>query len=244
MVKKIGNINYKKGTTSNLSVGNTFSVAKAESSSVSKNWSWTTSAGLGFNAFDIFKIGTSGSYAISKSDSKSNTINNSLQVSATTNLMMQTSTFDIEISTYEECSSIRLNPNLFIGKNAIYGNIWINTLRPEEAAKIATSGFFICTGVNNNTPIIKEESYYLVSQDNTYNRGQQDSYAAENNTLFMTFRGKNDLSSFLNLIQGSVKHPDSASSFERSSTGSKADMANDFLTKLPSWSGVFSDIIN
>ncbi|MDO9184283.1 MAG: hypothetical protein Q7U04_17850 [Bacteriovorax sp.] len=244
IVKKVGNIKYKKGTSSNLSVGNAFNVARAEATSLNKTWSWTTTAGLSFDLFDIFRIGTSGSYAVAKSDSKSTTTNNSVQVASTTNLLMQTSLFEVEISSYEECSSIRLNPNLFIGKNAQFSNIWNNTVKPEEIVSLATAGLFICTGVINNTPIIKEENYYLISQDNTYNRGEQDANAPENQTLFMTFRGQKDFSAFIGLIQGSLKRPETASAFEKSTSATKAGLTNDFLTKLPSWPGVYSDTIN
>ncbi len=241
MVKKVGNIKYKKGTTTGLSVGNTFSVARADSTSVSKAWSWTTSAGLSFTLFDVFKIGTTGSYGVTKTDSHAKTVNNSVQVNSSTNLMLQTSIFDIEITNYEECASIRLNPSMLKGNNNLFNNLWSSNLKDEEKARLATSGFFVCTGIINTTPITKEESYYLVSQDNSYNRGEQDSYALENNTLFMTFRGQRDFLGFINLIQGSIKDPESPTSFERTQASTRSNLNNDFVGGLPSWPGAYSD---
>jgi hypothetical protein len=235
IVKKIGNIKYKKGTTSNISVGDAFSVGKSDSSTISKAWSWSSEVGLGLN-LGLFKAGTSGGYAISKADASSRSSTNYVQVGRTTNLLLQTNTFNVELNSYEECSSIRLNPALFTGKNAQLGNIWVSTMKSAEIANIATAGFFICTGETNNKPIVKEENYYLVIQANNYLNEQQDVNSLENQTLFMTFRGQRDLSTFLNLIQGSIKQPESATSNFGASSIS--------LGRLPSWPGAYSDAIN
>lgn len=240
MVKKVGNFKYKAGTTTNFSVGTSFSVSKSDSTTKSQAWSWTTSAGLSLEFFDVFKVGTTGSYALSKSKAKSDSSSSSSSINASTYLFLQTSTFDVEISSYEECSSIRLNPELFIGANARFSRVWNSSMKPQDIARVATAGFFICTGVTNNTPIVKQENYYLVSQDTSSNKGEQDAYSEANHQFFMTFRGQKDLAGFLNLIQSSVQLPSSANSFD-SSNGSKASIASKMAT-LPTWPGAYSDL--
>jgi hypothetical protein len=156
--------------------------------------------------------------------------------------MLQTNSFDLTLESYEECTSIKLNPRLFLGKKAVYGNLWNTQLKPSETVKLATSGYFICTGLNNTTPIVKEENYYLISQVNTWNHGEQDGADILNQTLFMTFRGRNDLNSFMKFIQGSLKSPDGANTFEFGSKSANDTLSDDFATKIPTWSGAYSEL--
>lgn len=234
VVKKVGNIKYLAGTSTNFSVGNSFSVSKSDSTSKSSSWSWSNSVGLGFEFFDIFKIGTSGSYSISSTKSNTNSIGSSSSISSSTYLALQASTFNIELTAYEECTSIKLAPELFVAGKGVLSNIFNSSMRTSEIAKVASSGFFLCTGVDNTTPVVKKENYYLVSQDMGTKGGEQDSFSAENQPFFMTFRGQKDLADFMTMIQASVKGPASANSFD--GTSSKA------LGALPTWPGVYSDV--
>lgn len=240
VVKKVGAIKYASGTTTNFSVGNSFSVAKSESNTKTQTWSWTNSVGLSFELFDIFKINSTGSYAIASAHAKSDTTSSTAVVNASTYMFMQTSTFNVELTSYEECSSIRLSPELFVGSRASLNFVFNSAMKAQEIAKVATSGFFICTGIDNTTPVVKKENYYLVSQDMGSKGGEQDSYSRENQQLFMTFRGQKDLTSFLSIIQGSVKGPASSGSLDNSSSANVTGAAK-MLGGLPSWPGVFSD---
>ncbi len=240
VVKKVGAIKYASGTTTNFSVGNSFSVAKAESNSKTQTWSWTNSVGLSFELFDIFKINSTGSYAIASAHSKSDTTSSTAVVNASTYMFMQTSTFNVELTSYEECSAVRLSPELFAGPRSAFNFVFNNSMKAQEIAKVATSGFFICTGVDNNTPVVKKENYYLVSQDMGSKGGEQDSYSRENQQLFMNFRGQRDLNNFLSIIQGSVKGPASSGSLENASSTNVTGAAKT-LGNLPTWPGVYSD---
>lgn len=239
IVKKIGNVKYVGGTTTNFSVGNSFSVAKADSNSKTQTWSWTNSVGVSFELFDIFKLNSTGSYAIASAHSKSDTTSSTAVVNASTYMFMQTSTFNVELTSYEECSSIRLAPELFSSRSLL-GSVFTHSMRAQEVARVATSGLFLCTGIDNATPVVKKESYYLVSQDMGSKGGEQDSYSRENQQLFMTFRGQKDLSSFLNIIQASVKGPSSASALENTTSTNVTGTAKT-MGGLPTWPGVFSD---
>jgi len=240
IVKKVGGIKYASGTTTNFSVGNSFSVAKAESSSKTQTWSWTNSVGLSFELFDIFKVNSTGSYAIASAHSKSDTTSSTAVVNASTYMFMQTSTFNVELTSYEECSAIRLSPELFAGSRAAFNFAFSNSMKAQEIAKVATSGFFICTGIDNTIPVVKKENYYLVSQDMGSKGGEQDSYSRENQQLFMTFRGQKDLNNFLSIIQSSVKGPSSSGALENASSTNVTGAART-LGGLPTWPGVYSD---
>jgi hypothetical protein len=235
LVKNIGKIKYKKGLTSNITVGNSFSVTKSEAKSQSKAWAWSTTGGLSLEFLGVIKAGTSGSYTVAKTETNSDYLNNSVQISNNTSLLLQSSFFNIELTAYEECSAIRLNPSLF-KSSSDYLKIWNPNLKNEDILKLSTAGFFICTGVTNKNPIQKEEAYYLITQDNSYNHGEQDAFNPDNQTLFMTLRGKNDLNALLKLIQGSLSTPTSSINMEPSS-----NLSNDLLFKLPSWSGIYSE---
>lgn len=239
VVKKIGNVKYAGGTTTNFSVGNSFSVAKADATSKTQTWSWTNSVGLSFELFDIFKLNSTGSYAIASAHSKTDTTSSTAVVNASTYMFMQTSTFNVELSSYEECSSIRLSPELFSSRSLL-GSVFSNSMKAQEVARVATSGLFLCTGVDNTAPVVKKESYYLVSQDMGSKGGEQDSYSRENQQLFMTFRGQKDLSSFLSIIQASVKGPSSSSALENTTSTNVTGTAKS-MGSLPTWPGVYSD---
>ncbi len=240
IVKKVGEIKYLSGTTTNFSVGNSFSIAKADATTKSQTWSWSNSVGLSFDLFDIFKIGSTGSYAIASTSSKSNSTSSTAVVNASTYMFMQSSAFNIELTSYEECASIRLAPELFIGSSSSFNYIFNSAMKSQEIARVTTSGFFICTGIDNTTPIVKKENYYLVTQDMGSKGGEQDSYRSENQQLFMNFRGQNDLLNFLSIIQGSVKGPTSSSVLENTSSMNITRTARS-LGGLPSWAGVYSD---
>lgn len=241
MVKKVGSIKYLAGTTTNLNVGNTFNVSHSDTTTKSQTWSWSNSIGLSFDFLSIFKVGSSASYAVSSAKSKADAVSNSMQINASTYLFMQTNTFDIEITSYEECSSIRLSPELFAGKNARFGTVWKESMESKEMAKVATSGFFICTGVNNNAPIVKRENYYLISQDSGHNYGAQDGHAIENHQFFMTFRGKQDLLRFLSLTQSSLKLSSSDDSLNKNTSDVGSNLMKIF-SMLPTWPGAYSDL--
>jgi hypothetical protein len=237
LVNKVGDVKYLGGTSSNMSVGSSFNISNTLSNTKTQSWSWNASAGLSYDLFDIVKLGTNVSYSLSSAKSTSNSSSTSGQVNASTYLTLQNSAFNIEIESYEECSAIRLNPALFMGANARFKNIWNQALKPAEIAKAATGGFFFCTGVANNNPIVKRENYYLVMKDLSSTGGEQDTYAAENQQFFMTFRGQGDLSRLIDFIQGQVKS-NSNNSVDQNLSGQSFNGAKFQL--LPTWPGVVS----
>ena len=235
LINKVGDVKYLGGTSSNMSVGSSFNISNTQSNTKTQSWSWSASAGLSYDLFDIVKLGTNVSYSLSSAKSTSNSSSTSGQVNASSYLTLQNSSFSIEIESYEECSAVRLNPTLFMGANARFKKIWHQSLKPEEIAKAATGGFFLCTGVANNNPIIKKENYYLVMKDLNSSRGEQDTYAAENQQFFMTFRGQRDLSRLIDFIQGQVK-TNSNNSVDQNLTNQSFNGAKFQL--LPTWPGV------
>jgi hypothetical protein len=240
MVKKVGGFKYLSGTTTNFSVGTSFSIARSEATTKTQTFSWTASAGISFDFLDIFKVGSTGSYALSKANSNSDTNSNNSSVSSSTYLNLQTSSFDINLSSYEECVSIRLNPDLFSGKNSKYISLVNDKIKSQEIARAITSGYFICSGIINNTPITKQESYYLVNQGFRSSHGEQDDHSVENQQFFMTFRGQRDLNLFLNTIQSSVSLPSSVSSFDKNTNNTRNSLVNG-LSLLPTFPGAFSE---
>jgi hypothetical protein len=151
-------------------------------------------------------------------------------------MFLQTSVFNVELTAYEECSAIKLSPELFAGSRGMFSNIFTPAMKAQEIAKVVTSGLFLCTGVDNTTPIVKKENYYLVSQDMSSRGGELDASSADNQQLFMTFRGQKDLINFLSTIQASVKGPSSSGAFDASSSSNLLKMG-----ALPTWPGVYSD---
>jgi hypothetical protein len=239
LIKKVGNSKYIQGTTTNFSVGSTFSVSRSETDTKTKTWTWSSSIGLSADFFDVFKVGTTGSYAIAKAHANAKAESNSSQINSSTYLFLQNSAFDIELTQYEECAVIRLNPNLFMGKNSKYITIFNPNLKANEIAKAVTSGFMLCTGVNNNNPITKRENYYLVGQDYT-NRGEQDGLSRENQQFSMSFRGQKDLTTFLNLIQSSAQLPTTTSNFTENALNTRNNLTNNAII-IPTWPGTYAD---
>lgn len=237
LIKKIGNINFNGGNSTNISVGNSFNVSNAESTTKSQAWSWNTSVGLSFDLFEIFKVGTNGSYNVSLNKSKSNTTTNSAQINASTYLTLQASSFTIELTSYEDCASIRLNPELFMNGNRQYSNMWAEGINQTDMAKAASAGMFICRGVTNQAPKTIKESYFLLAKDPSSSHGQLDAYSEENQQFFMTFRGKKDLARMLTMIQGQVKNQ-SGNSLEQNLAVEKSSLAS--LTALPTLPGIYS----
>lgn len=241
LIKKIGSIKLLSGTTTNFSVGNSFSVAQSEASTKTQTMTWTNSLGLNLDFFSIFRVSSSASYAIASSKAKSDAMTSAAQIVASTYLFMQTNTFNIEALSYEECSTIKLNSELFTGKNSSLGSLLNESMSPQDITKIATSGFFICTGVNNNNPIIKKENYYLISQDFSKGSGEQDANALENNLFFMTFRGQQDLMKFINLTQSSLKLSSAPGSLSQNNMTTEATISNSF-SALPTLPGIYTDL--
>jgi hypothetical protein len=235
LINKIGDVKYLGGSSSNLSVGSSFNISNSQSETKTQSWSWSATAGLSYDLFDIIKLGTNVNYSLSKAKATSNATSTSGQVNASTYLTVQNSTFNLEIQSYEECSAIRLNPSLFMGANARYKNIWNQSMKASEIAKVATGGFFFCTGVANNNSFVKKENYYLVMKDISSAKGEQDMYAQENQQFFMTFRGQQDLSRLIDFIQGQVK-TNSNNSAEKNLSSQSFSGANFQL--LPTWPGV------
>ncbi len=238
MVKKVGKVKYLSGTSQNLSVGNSFNVSNAESTTKSQTWSWSSSVGLSFDFFDFFRVGTNGSYAVSSAKSKSNSSTNSAQINSSSYLNLQASTFEIELSSYEECVAIRLNPELFSGANARFGAIWNSSMKPQDIARVATSGFFICSGVSNNTPIVKKENYYLITKDPSSSHGEQDAYSSENQQLNLAFRGEKDLQTFMMIIEAKIR-AESSNNGDANFVSKKTLLPNQI--SLPTWPGSFSE---
>jgi hypothetical protein len=241
IIKKVGNIKLLSGTTTNFNVGNSFSVAQSESSTKTQTMTWTNSLGLNLDFFSIFRVSSSASYAIASTKAKSDATTSAAQIVASTYLFMQTNTFNIEALSYEECSTIKLNSELFTGKNSSLGSLLNQSMTPQDISKIATSGFFICTGVNNNNPIIKKENYYLISQDFSKNSGEQDANAQENNQFFLTFRGQQDLMKFINLTQSSLKLSSNPESLSRNNMATEVSIKNSF-SALPTLPGIYTDL--
>jgi hypothetical protein len=243
IIKEVADNQYLGGTTLSMAVGANFNMTKGENASVTRSWSWTTSAGLNFKFFDVASVGTNGSYSISKSISHNDLLNNSVQINSNTGLLVQTNTFKIQIKAYEECSSIKINPALFSGEKAPFRDIFATQLRGEDKAKAASFGYFICTGQVNRNPIERTEYYYLVSQDHWSSGQQQDTHDLRNRQLFINFRGSNDMSAFLGMIQGHLKMPNNHTDYSSSLVGTKDSLIRDFGSVIPTWPGVYSDQI-
>jgi hypothetical protein len=243
-IHKMGAINYLQGTHSSLNINNSLGLSVQDSDSDSKSWSWSENIGLSFNVLNLFNIGTGGNYSISKSHSTSvgSGYNASLGVSLGLNL--QTNTFELEFKEYEECITLRLNPNLFSGEDSIYKNIWINELSNQRKTELATSGYFICTGVINKTPLHRKENYYFLSQP-LVEDGQQDFFDPRNQMMNISFRGEKDLISLLNVLQGTVyRHSPQDKGSGHSILEDQKRIFQDIETTLPSWPGVYSEFTN
>jgi hypothetical protein len=238
MTKKIGNVNFKGGQTFNINVGNSFYISKADSKTVSKTWSWSSSVGFKLEFLKIFSFGSQAGYALARSNTTSDSSTNSGAVSMSTNLLLQRNTYSLELQSYNQCLAVKLNPELFAGTNARYRNYFSAILDLQERARVVSSGFFICNETSQK-PIQVDESYHLVSQDRMYGGGIIDAHDLANHQLFMSFRGDKDLTAFLSLIQGTVQSEKGKTSIGLN-IQSREKLSNEFMIGLPSWPGAYS----
>ena len=240
VTKKIGNVSFKGGQTFNVSVGNSFYMSKADSKTVSKTWSWSSSLGLKLEFLNIFSFGSQAGYSLARANATSESSTNSSAINISTNMLLQRNTFSLEVLAYNQCLAIKLNPELFAGSQARYKNFFSTVLDHAERARIMTSGYFLCTDLNQK-PIKIDESYHLVSQDRMYSSGMIDAHDLANHQLFMSFRGQRDLNSFLSLVQGTVQ-TEKGNTSSGQNIQSREKLGEAFMKGVPSWPGVYSEI--
>ncbi len=210
-VKEISGSKFIRGYNQGLNVGTSFSLSTNHSVYATKAHSISAKTGLGWKFFDLFTLGADVNYSMSWSDSNGNATVNSASVNSATYLTVQQNIYDIQLSKYEQCAVIRLNPRLFVKDSG--QRDYVNSLNPrlteDELVEATSRGMLLCDGTVSTKPLVVNESYYLIAQE--VNSSQmQDIGDARNRNFFIVLRSSNDFLRFVTAIKGRTVMPNSS----------------------------------
>ncbi len=228
-VKEVGSSQFIKGYNQNLTVGHNVSLTNSSTSTLTKTRSINFGFGMTQKFAEIFSIGISGSYNISRSTAEQVANVNGTSITTNTGLLVQENIFELKLNRYQECSILKLDVKNFTSK--FLPGLLKKELTPDQVAKIASKGLLLCSGSINETPITRHEHYYLLAQDIS-NTQMQDNGDARNRNFFIAVRGKNEFKRLLYFMNTnlSAQEQDNPKSLETL-----------FSTGLPSIPGSFHD---
>lgn len=240
IVNKIQNSKYLKGYNKGLSVGTSFSLSNSHNESITSTASLSAKAGLGFKFFDLLSAGLDATYQISNATSDTVSESNGVSIGAQTSMAVQINSFELTLGSYEQCAVVRLNPLLFAKDSK---NPWWNkrsnllyllnrNLNDEAKAKIAQSGLLICSGVVQNHPIKRTETFYLINQDQTQT-SMQDNADERNRNFFMALRGKSEFNKFMVAVKAQNNLPTTNDRQESIESKMLSDLEKVFTFGLP-----------
>jgi len=242
-VKELGNYRFERGYNQSLSVGQNLTLSNSHSKSLAAAKSLSMKMELAQKFADIFTIGIGGSYTISETDADSDSVSQSASLSTNMSLLLQQNNYRLQLKRYQECAVVRLHPQHFL-KKGLFGQALKSSYSNAEKAAVATRGLLVCTGQDNTQPIVREEKYYLLTQE-TSSSQMQDSGDARNRNFFMALRGEKDFERLLYFLRGALPAPGKESRTEpRSSAVPAEDLGRLFQTGLPNAPGTLSDVQN
>lgn len=243
LVKEVGGSKLYKGLNQGITVGTSFSLSNSYSESFSRSKNLSARAGLSQKFFEVFSVGVDASYSLSWSKSDSKNSGNSVSVNGNVSLNVQQNIFQVRVNKSEQCMILKLNPNIFIGKDGWfahkgYKNNFNAKLSEQEKTLFKTRGFLICDGIENTEPQTIAESYFLINQE-TSSSQMQDNGDNRNRPFFIALRSVKDYASFLTAIKAQTTMPTSTGA-KMGDEGPTTDMLVElFKAPLPAYPGMF-----
>lgn len=242
-VKELGNYRFERGYNQSLSVGQNLTLSNSHSKSQSAAKSLSMKMELAQKFADIFTIGIGGSYTISETDSDSDSVSHSTSLSANMSLLLQQNNYRLQLKRYQECAIVRLQPQQFL-KKGLFSQVLKSSYSNAEKAAVATRGLLVCTGQDNTQPLVREEKYYLLTQE-TGSSQMQDSGDARNRNFFIALRGEKEFERLLYFLRSALPVPGKESRTEPRSSAVPAEaLERLFRTGLPNAPGTLSDMQN
>lgn len=217
MVQKASQGQLYAGFNKAANVGVNFSMQNSYNSTLTQSVSWSSKLGLSWKFFDIFSFGTDVMYNINQSWAKGLSESNALNVGAQTTLNVEMNVMQVSLDSYEQCAVVRLNPRIFIKDETAhwfsrakeYNYLLSSKLKENQAADVITSGLMFCSGVVQNQPIKRYETYFLVGQ-NQWVANQQDSADERNRRFFLAMRGAGEFEKFIYTTKLKAQYPTAA----------------------------------
>lgn len=207
-VKEVGGYRQIKGYNAGVTVGNNITLSKslAHSNYVTKSLNFNT--GLVYKFADLFSLGMTASYQISQSTTDAVTTANSTSVTTNLSAVLQQNIFQLQFNRYQECAIIKLKPTLFM-KKGLFEGIIHPSYTDDRKVEVATRGLMICTGQDNTRPMVRNENYYLLTQE-TSSTNMQDGGNEINRNFFVALRGEKEFDRLMYFMKGVIKTPSSA----------------------------------
>ncbi|HEY8271321.1 MAG TPA: hypothetical protein VIG33_10575, partial [Pseudobdellovibrionaceae bacterium] len=239
-VKELESYRFLNGYTYPISVGNSITLTKSESHSTSISKSLGLSLNMiPFEFAKIFSIGISANYAISHSDSEDEGNANSVSIGSNIPLSMEQNVYQLKFKRYQECASIKINPQHFL-KKGLFSNSLKPKLKESEKAEIASRGLMICTGVDNTTPLVRNENYYQLNQA-PGDTQIQDNGDLRNIHFFMALRGEKEFQRLMYFMKGNIKTPQTADRSSDEQKNTFTNLNNLFNTGFTNVPGSYND---
>lgn len=244
-INEVGDLKFLKGLSQSYTVGTSFSVSKSHS--VTKSDTWSAGGKVGASGeFKFIELDLGGGFTLSRSDSNSNTNNNAIAVASSTTLNMQQNIFRIRVNKYERCTTVRLNPSLFVKESKWFGLLsrrnYLDILNPrlteKETTAAFTRGLLVCSGEIENKATDIIENYYLFSQESNSTQ-MQDSGDARNRNFFISLRSKTDFNRFILGIKGTANMPSTANKEEDTQEQVTKTMEQLFQMPGPAYPGMY-----
>lgn len=244
MVQKASQGQLYAGYNKAANVGVNFSMQNSYNSTLTQSVSWASKVGLSWKFWDVFSFGTDVQYNINQSWAKGKSESNAINIGAQTTLNVEMNVMQVTLDSYEQCSVVRLNPRLFINdetahwfnKAPTYNHLINSKLKESQAAELITSGLMFCSGVVQNQPIKRYETYFLIAQ-NQWVASQQDSADERNRQFFLSLRGAGEFEKFVHMTKLKAQYPVAADEQDNSLGNLMKFMSSNFEHSLPVYPG-------
>ena len=246
---------FKGGKSMNVNVGSSTGIDQKESKEIKYGMGQLqlpiSEIPLIGSILGGFNVGLSGGAASGKSSG--------LSMNAGTYLVMQNTTFDIELQSFEQCVIVKYNRLQL--ESDIYISMYLkNNMNPEEYFKASIFGLFICTGEveeprNPENPgqlqprAVRERYYYFTQH---FTEGDMlDSGDLYNHPWLLMLRGRRDFNIFMASINGFYTDRkvklwdwDSPVSHVKSYTWPIENLVNTYLDVEPTFPGLYTVLGN
>jgi hypothetical protein len=235
-VKEIGAYNFIRGMPmQNMSVGNGVILQHTHTVSDTHTQNWNFTAGLSEKFANFFSIGFSTNYNIAHAVADAVVHNSNATINANTYILTEENVFQVEFKRYEECSVLRINPTFFVDNR--FGQILQPKYSEKEKIDAIAKGLMICTGEVKQTPVTRNESYFLLYQSTTASQ-MQDIGDARNRNLFIAIRGQKDFHRLMSIMSA---QPAEAMTKNPLQPQSVYDLEALFMAGLPTIPGSYND---
>jgi hypothetical protein len=242
-IDRIDDVQFLGTTTSSLSVGTSFSVTSSESKTNSTSMSAAAQIGLSNKFSELFSIGGTATYTMSRGESEAQSNSNGLSVSTGVGLNVRKLSLKVKGTHSQKCVIAQIDPAFYKNLNSpLYKDVLDATVSRTKTVQFLTQKIRLCHAEQEAVPFESQEEFYFVTQD-TLGTSFIDDPDLRNRPLLLQLRGNPAYQNFIRYIGANISAPDQTNNIDEQALTTVEKTTKAMQMAVPTFPGLMAETL-